>query len=324
MQKPKISSNNVVLAEQRRASKEITQGIEKEIDQLHILSGRKRVVEFFFFFILYSLGALLIFLFSKIFLLTLMGILFMGIALNSLAILIHEGLHGLLAKNTRTNHLFSFLVGLPIMISATAYQTTHNNHHYELGRKLDYGTYRQHVRKPFFVWVAYFAQLTLGTIIYILLIPFLAFRVASNRSRFFIILEYIVITTVLILFLKYVSEKVILLYWIYPLLIMSVLTNVRGIASHALGDVENIYLSSRTIKSSKLMSFLFMYENYHLEHHLFPIVPSYNLSELHSLIWDRLPQAVYSKSYLHFLFSFLKAAFKNDLKPMGVVSPRKT
>ncbi len=43
---------------------------------------------------------------------------------------------------------------------------------------------------------------------------------------------------------------------------------------------------------------------------------------MHLLIWDRLPQAAYSKSYLEFLSGFFKAAFENNLEPMGVVHPK--
>ncbi len=71
-----------------------------------------------------------------------------------------------------------------------------------------------------------------------------------------------------------------------------------------------------------MVSFLFLHENYHLEHHIFPGVPSYNLAEMHALIWNRLPEAIYSQSYSQFLLGLLKAAFRNDLKPMGVVRPK--
>jgi fatty acid desaturase len=321
MEKPNISKDNRILVERTRASREITQGIKTEISQLYVLSARKRMEEFLFFSILYGAGVFLVSLSNEIFPVTLIGILLMGVALNSMGIFIHEGLHGLLAKNPKINHLISFLIGLPIMISATAYYTTHVNHHYELGRKLDYGTYRQYTKKPLFIWTAYFLQLFFGSVLYVLFIPFLGFKSASTKPRVFILLEYSLIITVFIFFFVYIPNSIILLYWLYPLLVLNVLTNIRGLASHALGDVENIYLSSRTVKSSKLVSFLFLYENYHLEHHLFPRTPSYNLSAMHSLVWHRLPQAIYSESYLHFLFSFFKAAFKNELGPMGVVNP---
>ncbi len=322
MEKPNISHDNRILIERTRANVEISEGIEDQVNSLLILNAQKRFGEFLFFGILYAIGALIIILFGQNLFATVLGILCMGLAFNLLPIFIHEGLHGLLANNPRTNHVLTFLVGLPIMVSATAYYTTHVNHHYELGRKPDYGTYKQHAPKQAFVWFAYFLQLFFGAILYILLIPFLSFKTASKRSRMYIAGEYCVVISVFVLLFLFTPTSTILLFWFYPVVIMSILTQIRGLASHALGDVENIYLSSRTVKSSKLVSILFLNENYHLEHHIFPRTPSYNLPEMHTLIWNRLPQAIYSKSYFHFLFGLLKAGIKNDLSPMGVVHPK--
>jgi len=189
------------------------------------------------------------------------------------------------------------------------------------GRKLDYGTYRQHFRKKAFVWLAYFVQLFLGTFLYILLIPPLAFRTASVRSRLVIIAEYCLLFAIAVFLFRVLRPETLLLFWFYPLVVCSFVTNVRGLASHALGDVENLYLSTRTVRSSKLVSWLFMHENYHLEHHVFPSAPSYHLGKIHELVWDRLPEGLYSRSYSSFLFGFLCAAFRNDLNPLGIVYP---
>jgi fatty acid desaturase len=321
MHSPEIAEENEVLSALRLGRKEISHGIEKEIDELHKLSPVKRGLEFATLFLLYGTGVFLLTYPGGILPLSVCGIVCMGLAFNMLGILIHEGLHGLLTKRPWLNHCMSFLAGIPILGSPTAYQVTHANHHFELGRKLDYGTYRQHIRKTAFVWIAYFLQLFLGTFLYILLIPPLAFRTASVRSRLVIIAEYCVLLTIAVFLFRALRPETLLLYWFYPLVVCSFLTNIRGLASHALGDVENLYLSSRTVKSSKLVSWLFMHENYHLEHHVFPSAPSYNLGKIHELIWDRLPERLYSRSYSSFLFGFLRAAWRNDLQPLGVVRP---
>ena len=205
-------------------------------------------------------------------------------------------------------------------ISTTAYQVTHNHHHYELGRKRDYGTYRQHVRSSKWVWGAYFLQLFLGTPLYIALIPILSISAASARSRAVILVEYGLICASILLLFSFAEGRLLLVCWGCPLIVTMLLTNIRGLGSHALGDVENVYLSSRTIRGSRFVSMILLHENYHLEHHLFPRVPSYNLARLHALIWERLPQALYSRSYSHFFAGFFKAALRNDLRPMGVLS----
>ena len=321
MHSPEIAEENKVLRALRLGRKEITLGIEKGIDELHELSPAKRGLEIGTLLTLYGIGALLLTYPGGILPLSVCGIVCMGLAFNMLGILIHEGLHGLLTKRPWLNHCMSFLAGIPILGSPTAYQVTHANHHFELGRKLDYGTYRQHIRKTAFVWIAYFVQLFLGTFLYILLIPPLAFRAASARSRIVIIVEYCVLLTIAVFLFRALRPETLLLYWFYPLVVCSFLTSIRGLASHALNDVENLYLSSRTIKSSKWVSWLFMHENYHIEHHVFPSAPSYNLGKIHELIWDRLPERLYSRSYSGFLFGFLRAAWRNDLQPLGTVRP---
>ena len=47
---------------------------------------------------------------------------------------------------------------------------------------------------------------------------------------------------------------------------------------------------------------------YHLEHHLFPTVPSYNLPKIHELIKDQIPEAHPS------LFAFWKSVLPSLVK----------
>jgi fatty acid desaturase len=69
------------------------------------------------------------------------------------------------------------------------------------------------------------------------------------------------------------------------------------------------------------VGFFLLHENYHLEHHLFPEVPSYHLPRLHRLIWLRLPRVVSGRSYLGFLARFLRATPRLDETPIGLESP---
>jgi fatty acid desaturase len=321
MLRPKLSPENRIKAQQRRACETITHQIEDKIDSLHQLSSTERVKEYGVFFLLYAFGAFLVHNFEASVFGLLAGIFIMGMALNFLPILLHDGLHGTLCRNSKLNHLVSFLTGLPLLLSASAYHVTHTHHHYELGRKLDYGTYRQHFTNPFFAWAAYFLQLTLGSTLYTLFIPFMALKDGSPVARAMVLLEYLIIVVLAYLAIQFFGTQTLLNFWLYPIIIMSFFTNLRGLASHALGDPENIYLSSRTITSSRLMRFFFLNENFHLEHHLFPTIPSYNLGKTHHLVWDRLPEALYSKSYLSFLGLLWRAALKNDLDPRGIVRP---
>jgi fatty acid desaturase len=65
------------------------------------------------------------------------------------------------------------------------------------------------------------------------------------------------------------------------------------------------------------VSFCLLNENYHLEHHLFPEVPSYNLPRLHALLRSRLPHSVEARSYSGFLAAFVGRFFRGDESMMG-------
>jgi fatty acid desaturase len=58
--------------------------------------------------------------------------------------------------------------------------------------------------------------------------------------------------------------------------------------------------SSYSLRINPIFSFLYWHMEYHLEHHMFPMVPSYNLKKLHNIIKDQIPRPFPS------LFSFYK------------------
>ena len=58
-------------------------------------------------------------------------------------------------------------------------------------------------------------------------------------------------------------------------------------------------------------------ENYHLEHHLFPEIPSYNLPRLRTLIRSRLPHTIEAVSYTRFLAGFVRRSLRGDESVLG-------
>ncbi len=65
-------------------------------------------------------------------------------------------------------------------------------------------------------------------------------------------------------------------------------------------DKKDHRKSTYTVKINPILSFLYWHMEYHLEHHMFPSVPSYNLHKLHRIIKDQLPKPFPS------MFSFYK------------------
>jgi fatty acid desaturase len=66
---------------------------------------------------------------------------------------------------------------------------------------------------------------------------------------------------------------------------------MTGLLQHG-GLAENVIdhrLNSRTVYMNPVSRFIYWNMNYHVEHHMFPMVPYYNLPRLHDLIRDDLP-----------------------------------
>ena len=55
-------------------------------------------------------------------------------------------------------------------------------------------------------------------------------------------------------------------------------------------DVVDHRLNSRTVLMNPLSRFVYWNMNYHIEHHMFPMVPYHALPRLHALIKDDLPR----------------------------------
>src|SRR5262245_53235373 len=83
------------------------------------------------------------------------------------------------------------------------------------------------------------------------------------------------------------------LYWLVPYCTFTqVFFRIRGAIEHGnVPDPNNPYRQTRTYFMHPVLGFFFSPKqvNYHLEHHLYPSVPFYHLSQLHTL----LRQAVY-------------------------------
>ncbi len=55
-------------------------------------------------------------------------------------------------------------------------------------------------------------------------------------------------------------------------------------------DIKDHRATSREMYLNPILSFLYWKMEYHLTHHLFPTVPSYNLDKLHNYIKDQIPE----------------------------------
>jgi fatty acid desaturase len=83
-----------------------------------------------------------------------------------------------------------------------------------------------------------------------------------------------------------------LMYIVTPQIYGRPLLQCITLTQHA-GLAENLWdhrLSTRTVMLGPVLGFLYLNMQYHIEHHIFPQVPFYNLPKLHELVKDQMPR----------------------------------
>jgi fatty acid desaturase len=251
-----------------------------------------------------------------------LGVLMAVLSLNAFVLLLHEGMHNTLSGRRTVNDLLAALLGSTVGISYTAYKIMHLRHHEYLGDERDPDDYYNYTTSRRLVWLLHGVRLVAGSLLYLFLIPFHAKRHASTKDIFRMAGEYAFIFAVYASAIKLVGLYPFLVFHGLPLLIVGWLVNMRGFTQHGLAVAHDPLLASRSVHAHPVVAFLLLNENYHLEHHLFPEIPSYHLGTLHNLLWPRLPRAVKNDSYSQFLLASLKAAPSMDETPIGLVEKK--
>ena len=107
-----------------------------------------------------------------------------------------------------------------------------------------------------------------------------------NSSRLFVLLLISIIALSIIL-----SSFLPILLLLLPKF-FTFLNVIWGLTQH-MGlkeDTKDHRLSTRSVRLSLIPSFIYWKMEYHIEHHMFPMVPSYNLPKLYEEIKDQLPK----------------------------------
>jgi fatty acid desaturase len=306
----------------------LSAGIEAELEGLRRFSLGKRLLELAVFVPMWPAGAAITLSAYHLlepgwlcYALMAVGILLSAVALNAYVLLLHEGMHHVLFANPALNRWVSVLLGIPALISFTAYQVMHLRHHHFLGDPRDPDEYSNYTGSRWRLWTMHFTRLLVGAFLYLILIPLSALRRGNPEQRRRIGVEYLILVPCFVAALLLVPAADLLLGWFVPAVLVAYFTNIRGFTQHGITDHHDPYLASRSMRPNPAVAFCLLNENYHLEHHLFPEVPSYHLAEVHRLIWPRLPRAVTGTSYIAFLCRFLRATLTLDMTPIGLVHP---
>jgi fatty acid desaturase len=229
-------------------------------------------------------------------------------ALVGLSVVMHEASHHLLFRARWLNRFVGVCCGTPVLISFSAYRSLHLRHHAFEHTADDPDDIEEVSRKGFPLVLVYYVLLLIGTYLYFPHVALQGLRAARTREdRGGILAEYGLMALLVVLCWQVAAEAIVWL-WLVPMAAAAQLTNLRSLAEHGLTTGGNPFTASRSVRSNRLVSFFLCNLNYHLEHHLFPAVPWYNLPRLHQLLQPayRVAGSSVYRSYTEFLGDFVR------------------
>ena len=230
-----------------------------------------------------------------------------GVSIHALAILMHEAIHSTLFRRRRLDRWAGFLLGVPALFSMTAYKVTHLVHHRHTRTPLDPDDFANVSPSRTLRSLVFYAWIVAGMLAYLVHVPLGALRLGRPRDRRAVVLEYALMALayggVSWLASSLGRWDVVIQAWAIPLAVAIAFGNARSWAEHALTEPGHPLTRTRTVTSNRVTSFLMCNLNYHLEHHLFPGVPWYNLPRVHALLREdyRAAGAFVHGSYLRYL-----------------------
>lgn len=232
------------------------------------------------------------------------GIVVIGTRQHGLAVLAHDGTHYLVANSKRCNDLLTnYLTTYPLMMTVEGYRAEHLPHHWYLETPADPSRVTiDHNPKD---WTF---PMSKGHLIRMLLFDLTGISQKSSAALLKYLwqipggIKYHILRVVLyqVAFLTAFTVTghlwMYILLWIVPLFTVAVTCyHIRSMAEHSgFGSQENRYkrdtvdslVATRTTKVGALWQFLLIpyHISYHIEHHLYPSVPVFQLRALHKML----------------------------------------
>lgn len=246
-------------------------------------------------------------------------------SLHGISLFTHEAVHGTLATSPGWNRALGAACALPVLQNFAAYRVLHLRHHDHLGLPGDPDHYDNYTHWTWLVFAMHWGRLAVGYPAYITAIPVLGFRHARGRERAWVLLEAgLAVLMVWAAVASPLPRGLLVHGWLMPMLVVNTLVNVRGMSQHTLlEDQADEVRGTRSILTNRVTAFFMCNENYHLEHHLYPGVPWYNLPRLHAAVRDELAArgAPYIGSYLAFVREFVVGSWRRGPLGRGVAGP---
>lgn len=253
------------------------------------------------------------------------AVIIIGARMHALAILMHDATHYRFLKNRKWNDLITNLLTMyPLFTTIEQYRDNHMRHHRHLNTehdpdwvaKLGKREFRFPKTKREFLWTV-FSYLILyqgiNDAIWFLK-RFGSKKETTQRKTIRINFRLLFFVTLFSLLSLMGIWKYFLLFWIVPYLsTFFMFQYIRSVAEH-FGELayDHLLTSTRSVKANLLEQFFLAPHNvgYHLEHHLYPGVPFYNLPELHKTLMkdsEYKGKAHVTQGYVHGLLNELGA-----------------
>ncbi|MDA9773843.1 fatty acid desaturase family protein [Saprospiraceae bacterium] len=227
------------------------------------------------------------------------ALLIIGARMHALTILMHDAAHYRFLKNRKWNDLISnVFIMYPLFSSIQKYRANHLKHHQHLNSDMD-PDWVAKLTKREFQFPKTKGNFLLTIFSYIIFyqgfldaVWFLKRyktsgkkRNPQNRDRYIKLAFYLILFSSLTYFNLWYSY---ILFWMAPYLSSFFMFQyIRSVAEH-FGDLayEDSLSSTRTVQPNLFEKFFIAphHVGYHIEHHLFPAIPFYNLPKLHKLL----------------------------------------
>ena len=223
-------------------------------------------------------------------------VMWIGARQHALATLIHEAAHYRLVHHKPLNDFIGeVLLAFPIFVTLRGYRSSHRAHHRHTNTEHDPDWVSKETpdwefpksRGALFLMLA---KIALGRNLVWMVKLILKGGQAGNASpnkaaKSFVagrMFYYVVLIAVLTYFGWWTEY---LLFWLVPLVTwLQVILRIRSIAEHFGLEYDHTYTEARTTYPSLFDRLFIASKNvwYHLDHHLYPSVPFYNLPLLHA------------------------------------------
>jgi fatty acid desaturase len=248
---------------------------------------------------------------------TLAAIIVIGTSQHAMFVLAHEAAHYRLFETRWLNDLIGRFCGVTGGISMCTYRITHRLHHNHLYGPQDPDTaiHGGYPRGKAYLWKKLVQDLVgwnaWKTFAYFFGAPALntatnqsirplddtspALRRAAQIDRWLVVAFHLLAPVAIGLLFGGFGLLMYLLLWVVPLVtVLQPILRLRAIAEH--GAVTDLSSPLTAARSNQLQGpvgwlarlvFFPHHVNYHLEHHLYPAVPHYNLPRVHALLKER-------------------------------------